>query len=88
MQYSLTKPALVIAPNLLIAIFIQKIYFLSIERRIQMDRKELINTLNILKNDKSKQKGFSLRRTLKTLHDYKRNRPVIDFWFEIQKWRD
>ena len=53
-----------------------------------MDRKELINTLNILKNDKSKQKGFSLRRTLKTLHDYKRNQPVIDFWFEIQKWRD
>ena len=32
-----------------------------------MNRTELINILNILKNDKSEQKGFSIRRTIKTL---------------------
>lgn len=32
-----------------------------------MNKQELVNILNILKNDKSEQKGFSIRRTIKTL---------------------
>lgn len=48
-----------------------------------MDRKELAKTLHIFKNDKSNQKGFSLRRTIKVLHDYKQNEPVIEFWKQL-----
>ena len=50
-----------------------------------MDRTELANTLNILKNDKSEQKGFSLRRTLKVLNDYKRMKPIIEFRQQLQE---
>ena len=49
-----------------------------------MNRTELINTLNILKNDKGKQKGFSFRRTIKTLQEAKKLEPIMEFWENLQ----
>jgi hypothetical protein len=49
-----------------------------------MNRTELINTLNILKNDKGEQKGFSFRRTIKTLQKAKNLEPVMEFWENLQ----
>ena len=49
-----------------------------------MNRTELINTLNILKNDKGKQKGFSFRRTIKTLQEAKKKEPIMEFWENLQ----
>lgn len=49
-----------------------------------MNRTELINTLNILKNDKGEQKGFSFRRTIKTLQDAKKLEPIMEFWENLQ----
>lgn len=49
-----------------------------------MNRTELINTLNILKNDKGEQKGFSFRRTIKTLQEAKKLEPVMEFWENLQ----
>ncbi|MBO5715074.1 MAG: hypothetical protein J6S23_01615 [Clostridia bacterium] len=49
-----------------------------------MKRTELINTLEILKNDKGEQKGFSFRRTIKTLHEAKQLEQVLEFWGAIQ----
>ena len=49
-----------------------------------MNRTELINTLNILKNDKGEQKGFSFRRTIKTLQEAKKLEPIMEFWGAIQ----
>lgn len=49
-----------------------------------MNRTELINTLNILKNDKGKQKGFSFRRTIKTLQETKKLEPIMEFWENLQ----
>lgn len=50
-----------------------------------MNRKELIKTLNILKNDKSEQKGFSFRRTIKTLQEAKKNEAIYNYWKELQR---
>ena len=49
-----------------------------------MNRTELINTLNILKNDKGEQKGFSFRRTIKTLQEAKNLEPIMEFWENLQ----
>jgi hypothetical protein len=53
-----------------------------------MNLTELINSLNILKNDKSEQKGFSFRRTIKTLQEAKKLELVYEFWEKIQKGED
>lgn len=50
-----------------------------------MDRKELVKVLNILKNDKGEQKGFSFRRTIKTLQEAKRNETIYLYWKELQR---
>ena len=44
-----------------------------------MNKQELVNTLNILKNDKSEQKGFSFRRTIKTLQYAKKMQAVEEY---------
>ena len=49
-----------------------------------MNRTELINTLNILKNDKGEQKGFSFRRTVQTLQEAKKKEPIMEFWENLQ----
>jgi hypothetical protein len=49
-----------------------------------MNRTELINTIEILRNDKSEQKGFSIRRTLKALHEAEELKPILEFWGAIQ----
>lgn len=48
-----------------------------------MDRNELAEILNILKIQPDSNKGFSLRRTLKNLHDYEQNKPIIDYYKQL-----
>ena len=36
------------------------------------------------KNDKGEQKGFSFRRTIKTLQEAKKLEPVMEFWENLQ----
>ena len=49
-----------------------------------MNKQELVNILNILKNDKGEQKGFSFRRTIKTLQEAKKKEPIMEFWENLQ----
>ena len=44
-----------------------------------MNKQELVNILNILKNDKSEQKGFSIRRTIKTLQYARKMQTVEEY---------
>lgn len=44
-----------------------------------MDRTELAKTIEILKTQPTDSKGFSFRRTIKTLHDYYEIKPIIEF---------
>lgn len=50
-----------------------------------MKRTEFINTLEILKNDKEPQKGFSVRRTLKTLQQAKKMELVYEYIKNLKK---
>ena len=50
-----------------------------------MKRTEFINTLEILKNDKEPQKGFSIRRTLKTLQQAKKMELVYEYIKNLKK---
>ncbi|MBR5202664.1 MAG: hypothetical protein IKW45_05315 [Clostridia bacterium] len=48
-----------------------------------MDRNELAKTLKILKNDMGPQKGFSLRRTLKALHDFQEEQVIYEYYRQL-----
>lgn len=53
-----------------------------------MDRNEIAKTLNVLKTQPKSLKGFSLRRTLKTLKNYEQNKIIIDYWKQITERKD
>jgi hypothetical protein len=48
-----------------------------------MDRTEFIKTLTILRTQPKSLKGFSLRRTIKTLHDYEQKKPILNYYKEL-----
>ncbi len=78
---------------LLIASFLKKIYILAIGYEIfnkrksgePMDRNEFIKTLTILKTQPKENKGFSFRRTIKTLNQAKQNKPINDYYDHLIK---
>ena len=50
-----------------------------------MDRTELAKTIEILKTQPNSNKGFSFRRTIKTLKWAKENKPLYEFQKELIK---
>ena len=71
---------------LLIANYRKKSYILSNERRfLNMDRTELAKTIEILKTQPKENKGFSFRRTIKTLKQAKQNKPINDYYDHLIK---
>ncbi len=71
---------------MLIASFLKKIYILAIGTKTKrkngepMDRNEFIKALIILKTQPKENKGFSFRRTIKTLKQAKQNKPTNDYY--------
>lgn len=50
-----------------------------------MNREELINTIEILRIQPKDEKGFSFRRTIKTLQQAERMRAVDEYYTELLK---
>lgn len=50
-----------------------------------MDRTELAKALTILKTQPKENKGFSFRRTIKTLKQAKQNKPINDYYSYLIK---
>lgn len=48
-----------------------------------MEREELAKTIKILKSDNNQTKGFSLRRTIKKLHQFDENKETYQFKEEL-----